>query len=107
MAIPEGFDELVVRGPGCWAWKGKATRDGHGYFRVGSRSRTAAALAWESVNGPVPERSRVLRKCSTVGCVNPEHLQLYRFKEPVWNECENCNRLAGLVARLRKQLGNR
>ncbi len=62
----------------CWPWTGP--RDHKGYGRVG-RSHKAHRLAWESVNGPIPQMpghhgACVLHRCDEPPCCNPAHLFL-------------------------------
>lgn len=63
---------------GCWLWRGDcSTRDGYGRVRQ-TRGRKALVhrLAFESFVGPIPAGMRVLHRCDTPACFNPEHLFL-------------------------------
>lgn len=60
----------------CHVWK--RSIDGNGYGRVGSRpgqSTFAHVVAWESINGPVPNGLQLDHLCRVRSCVNPEHLE--------------------------------
>jgi len=55
---------------GCWTWT-TTLRAGHGQFRVGGRTVSAAAWAWERRNGPLPG-----------GRVVEAHLRQRRLRNP-------------------------
>lgn len=56
---------------GCRIWSGRTTEKGYG--RDGSKG--AHVLAWEAVNGPVPEDLVIDHGCSNRACVFEPHLQ--------------------------------
>lgn len=72
---------------GCWTWD--AYKDRRGYARFGlskaHRSALAYRVAWEAVNGPVPDGLELDHLCRNASCVRPDHL------EPVTHQ-ENCQR---------------
>lgn len=76
---PESFWANVdkSRGPdACWPWtKGKA-RHGYGKATYQGRTVTAHRLAWELVNGPIPEGKYICHSCDNPPCCNPAHLWL-------------------------------
>jgi HNH endonuclease len=67
---------------GCIPWLGgttKKNREGYGTINLGNNSRKsdkAHRVAWELVNGPIPEKLQVLHTCDNPICVNAEHLFL-------------------------------
>lgn len=64
---------------GCWLWTAGCTKDGYGQIRVGGtpgKVEYAHRVAWELLNGQIPEGLCVLHKCDSPPCVNLEHLFL-------------------------------
>ena len=60
---------------GCWLWLGRLY-NGYGKLRVGHLKVAAHRLAWELVNGPIPEGLIVRHKCDVPCCINPAHLKV-------------------------------
>jgi hypothetical protein len=60
---------------GCWLWTGAKTRDGYGKLEVHGRTVYAHRLAYEHWYEPIEDGLRILHKCDTPECVNPDHLQ--------------------------------
>lgn len=73
--VPERCPEL---GP-CWLWTAGTNAKGYGsigtHRAASGRMATGLAhrVAWELVNGPIPEGDDVLHRCDTPPCVNPAH----------------------------------
>ncbi len=70
---------IVKRRSGCWEWTGSSGSMGHGEIMRDPISRKKMGthrVAWELVNGPIPEGLCVLHKCDNPPCCNPEHLFL-------------------------------
>jgi hypothetical protein len=61
----------------CWYWTGLLSPTGYGRVQMhGHASRQAHRVAWELVNGPIPDGLHVCHTCDTPACVNPAHLFL-------------------------------
>ena len=79
----------------CWEWIGATNRAGYGQFEVGTfaahKVRGAHRVAYEALNGVIPEGLQCDHLCRNRACVNPAHI------EPVTNR-ENARRgLNGLL----------
>lgn len=60
---------------GCLLWTGYPVK-GYGAIRVSGNKVYAHRLAWELVNGSIPDGICVLHRCDVPACVNPNHLFL-------------------------------
>lgn len=49
---------------------------GYGHIRVDGRNRRAHRVAWEFINGPIPEGMFLDHRCANRGCINPAHLRI-------------------------------
>lgn len=68
----------VGRDADCWPWKGQ---EGYGRCKIDGRLYSPHRLAYELVNGPIPEGSGyhgtvVRHRCDNPACCNPAHLQI-------------------------------
>jgi hypothetical protein len=73
---PERFWKRVdVRGEKeCWIWKGNTNPvTGYGQLGAGAR-RYPHRIAYELVNGPIPEGMFICHRCDNPPCCNPAHL---------------------------------
>lgn len=70
---------------GCWRWTGAFAR-GYGYLVYGSRQDHAGKqpriqahrLSYTKFVGPIPKDAYIGQVCNNKGCVNPDHLYLWR-----------------------------
>jgi hypothetical protein len=81
---PSTIEELKVRTvpnaeTGCWIWQQALNSGGYGRLwrpRPHRRLEQAHRVAWELVNGSIPQGLVVDHLCFTRACINPDHLQL-------------------------------
>ncbi len=61
---------------GCHPWTACTTQDGYGLFRINGTLTTAHRVSYEITVGPIPDGMvvRHSNRCTTRGCVNPDHL---------------------------------
>ena len=57
----------------CWEWTG-LTNGGYGRISFGNRRVYAHVLAYQFVNGDIPDGMQINHTCDNRKCCNPEHL---------------------------------
>lgn len=72
-------EEIVRYKKGCWEWPGKKSAEGYGQGRGGYAHR----LAWQALNGPIPEGLQIDHLCRNRACVRPDHMELVTRKENI------------------------
>lgn len=63
----------------CWEWQGSTNEHGYGRVKVGGRPgpvQLAHRVAWELINGAIPDGLCILHACDNPPCCNPSHLFL-------------------------------
>jgi hypothetical protein len=60
----------------CWLWTGSRNAQGYGNISHEGRHLVAHRLAWLLWRGPIDVDIKVLHRCDTPPCCNPDHLFL-------------------------------
>lgn len=67
--------QRIVRQPnGCWLWTLSVNSWGYGRTAARLGERSTHRMAYAAFTGPIPAGMKVLHRCDTPRCVNPEHL---------------------------------
>lgn len=76
--IKERLDENYIPVPesGCWLWTASVLHFGYGGISVGGKTMRAHRLSYQVYKGKIPNGLKVLHKCDTPLCINPDHLYL-------------------------------
>jgi len=75
MTLAERFWSKVDRSgeSECWPWTGAKNTDGYGIIRGDVSLARAHRVAWELVNGSIPDGMEVCHRCDNPSCCNPAH----------------------------------
>lgn len=68
--------KLSLSATGCYEWTGCLDRKGYGRIKKNGKTQFAHRIAWERVNGTIPEGMLVLHSCDNPPCCNVNHLRL-------------------------------
>ena len=68
------FLAKVLRGDGCWEWRGARFTSGYGVFSIGHKTVKAHRFSWYLENGPIPQGMFICHTCDNPPCVRPSHL---------------------------------
>lgn len=75
--LEERFWPKVNKSDDCWLWTASIDDSGYGRFHtVGMEWDRAHRVSWRIHYGEIPDGLRVLHRCDTPACVNPNHLFL-------------------------------
>lgn len=86
MAKYKGVDRFwdkVKKTDYCWIWTGSLNRLGYGQFRVGNKIMRAHRIAFQEINGPIPEGLTLDHLCRNPACVRPDHLEPVTMRENI------------------------
>lgn len=76
LTLEQRFWQKVRKTGSCWEWTAATTAGGYGHIKVDGRMRRAHRLAWEFINGPIPDGMGLDHCCANRKCVNPAHLRV-------------------------------
>jgi hypothetical protein len=68
-------DHIVLDPGGCLIWTGTMSVHGYGVMHRERGSRLIHRLAYQLVNGPIPEGLDLDHLCRNRACFNPDHLE--------------------------------
>lgn len=75
MNIEQIFDKSIPEpNSGCWLWSGAQDNRGYGRVTIKTKHHRTHRLAYEIVNGQIPNGMHVCHKCDVTSCSNPQHL---------------------------------
>lgn len=61
---------------GCWNWKGAKYGNGYGKVMINGRMKSAHAVVYERLRGPIPKGHEGHHRCRNKGCINPDHVEV-------------------------------
>lgn len=76
--LQERFSDKVRKTDTCWVWTGAGAGRYYGQIRLGGKGTPMVyvhRLAYEFVNGPIPEGHEIDHLCRVGRCVRPDHLE--------------------------------
>lgn len=81
MSLPDIFWAKTRTSPDCIVWTGACNSKGYPCIAIHGVSHLAHRVAWEDVNGPIPEGLTIDHDCRVRNCVNVDHLELVTIAE--------------------------
>lgn len=69
------YAERIDRTPTCHIWLGAINPYGYGLIFIEGKHKQAHRVAYEAVNGEIPQGMIINHLCRVRNCVNAEHLE--------------------------------
>lgn len=92
----------------CWEWQRYINSNNTPHVRYQGKPMSARRVAWEMVNGPVPDGKRIAYTCGNYRCICPAHSAAVTATAVLANNLANANeglRRARIAATKRRQMG--
>lgn len=70
------FSHVPIGAEDCWVWQGAKKDTGYGAFRLNGRTLRAHRVAYELLEGPIPDGMIIMHTCDNRACVRLDHLRL-------------------------------
>lgn len=88
MTLAERLASWTILDPdtGCLLWTGTVKVNGYGEIDIAGTTYRTHRVAWELVNGPIPETMTVDHLCNHPLCLNVRHMEVVSAKENVRRE---------------------
>ena len=100
ITLEQRFWAKVRKTDDCWEWIAAANGNGYGLIWIDGRVRIAHQVAWEIVNGSIPDRMELDHRCGNRACVNPAHLRpttrSQNMQHRIGNQCNNTSGVRGV-----------
>jgi len=74
------FWSKVYKTNSCWEWLACKDKDGYGHFKLKNKNIAAHRVAYELINGKIPEELEIDHLCHNRKCVNPNHMETVTHK---------------------------
>ncbi len=81
--LADRFWKKVEKTSTCWIWTATTDDGGYGQFNDGGNTRLAHVVAWEEINGKVPNGFELDHLCRNHPCVRHDHLEPVTHAENV------------------------
>lgn len=78
LILPSNFHgKFIHEDNGCWTWTAAIGSRGYGSVCIGdSKTALAHRVAWESINGLIPDGLTIDHLCRNKRCVHPCHMEV-------------------------------
>lgn len=81
MTLPAIFATNSHPATDCIVWTGAQNSKGYGCLVIDGVGQLAHRVAWEDVNGPIPDGMTIDHLCRVRCCVNADHMEVVTVAE--------------------------